>query len=74
MKLTFFKKTDQSFQSAEDDDFQSLSKREGGGERERVGERENFIILNYQDAMYVQRSFWLCFTMRSNDNFNFPLG
>ena len=23
--------------------------------------------------MYVQFSFWLCFTMRSNDNFNFPL-
>ena len=52
------------------DDFQSLSN--WGTETET--ERECFITLNYQDAMYVQFSFWLCFTMRSNDNFNFPTG
>ena len=54
--------------SAEDDDFQSLSK----GERKR--ERECFQTSNYEDAMYVQFNFWLCFTMRLNDNFNFPPG
>ena len=60
--------------SAEDDDFQSLSK--GGREREREGEREsvfyNFELLRY----YVCTILFLVvlFTMRSNDNFNFPPG
>ena len=56
--------------SAEDDDFQSLSK--GGGERVRERECVCFITLNYEDSMYVQFYFWLCFTMRSNDTFSFP--
>ena len=56
--------------SVVDDDLQSLPKRE----REREREREHFITLNYSDAMYVQFEFWLCFTMRSNDTFNFLPG
>ena len=67
--------------SAEEDDF-SKSLKGGGGERERERETERervwvsvcFITLNYEDAVYVQFNVWLCFTMRSNDKFNFLLG
>ena len=51
--------------SAEDDDFQSLSK----GERECV-----FYSLELLRCYVCTIQFWLFFTTRSNNNFNFPPG